>query len=46
MGLKTAFALLFLLGVTEYAKAAAVDDNAIVNLVMENYHEILNVSGT
>ena len=46
MGLKTAFTLLFLLGVTEYAKAAAVDENAIGNLAMEDYQEILNISGT
>jgi len=46
MGLKTAFALFFVLGITEYAKPAAVDPNAIVNLAMENYYEISNVSGT
>jgi len=46
MCLKTAFALWFLLGLTEYANAAAaVDDNAIVNLAMENYYAILNESG-
>jgi len=47
MCLRTAFALLFLLGLTEYACTAPVvdDKNAIANLAMENYYAILNESG-
>jgi len=45
MCLKTALALLCLLGATEYAKTAPVDDKSIANLAMNKYdYAMLNAS--